>query len=187
LIRGATLKLVGEKGCASLTFEDLMRETGLSKGAIFHHVSGKSELLAIALDDLLVKTDRSLDPRLSDPGVSLDELVREFRDGFAALGDPRSPETRILKYLLSREDEPEVARSLSRFLDAAVAYSRKWIESGVRAGLFAPSTDSGAAAALIVTVNFGIRMSSGVVCSGSRVGAGDFADFMVAYLKGGSK
>jgi AcrR family transcriptional regulator len=187
-IRDATLKLVREKGCVNLTFEDLMGETGLSKGAIFHHVRGKSQLLTLALRELLEKADRQLGARLADSSIGLDELIKEFRLSMAALEDSGSPENRILKYLLSHEDEEEVSELLSRFFDDAVDYSTRWIEAGKRAGFFASDLPSASAAELIVTVNFGLRMRSGIGNpGGARFGAEEFLGFMVSYLEGVSK
>ncbi|MEW9701076.1 TetR/AcrR family transcriptional regulator [Paenibacillus sp. SI8] len=42
-------QLIKEKGCRQTTLQDIIERTGLSKGAIYHYVSGKDELLGLIL------------------------------------------------------------------------------------------------------------------------------------------
>lgn len=47
------IELFNERGYDATSIADLARDLGLSKSAIFHHVSSKEELLAAALDEAL--------------------------------------------------------------------------------------------------------------------------------------
>lgn len=49
----AAIGLFNERGYDATSVADLARELGLSKSAIFHHVSSKEDLLAAALDEAL--------------------------------------------------------------------------------------------------------------------------------------
>jgi AcrR family transcriptional regulator len=49
----AAIGLFNERGYDATSIADLARELGLSKSAIFHHVSSKEDLLAAALDEAL--------------------------------------------------------------------------------------------------------------------------------------
>jgi AcrR family transcriptional regulator len=53
VLRGA-VKVFTERGYDGTSMEDLSRELGITKSAIYHHVAGKEELLRLA-------TDRALD------------------------------------------------------------------------------------------------------------------------------
>ncbi len=53
VLRGA-VKVFTERGYDGTSMEDLSRELGITKSAIYHHVTGKEELLRLA-------TDRALD------------------------------------------------------------------------------------------------------------------------------
>jgi AcrR family transcriptional regulator len=53
VLRGA-VKVFNERGYDGTSMEDLSRELGITKSAIYHHVAGKEELLRLA-------TDRALD------------------------------------------------------------------------------------------------------------------------------
>lgn len=45
----ATKELIRDIGCSKLTFKNIMERTNLSKGAIYHHVKNKNQLLALVL------------------------------------------------------------------------------------------------------------------------------------------
>jgi AcrR family transcriptional regulator len=47
------VKLFNERGYDSTSMEDLARKLGITKSAIYHHVSGKEELLRLAVDRAL--------------------------------------------------------------------------------------------------------------------------------------
>lgn len=49
LLLTATEELILEKGCQQTTLQDIMKRSGLSKGAIYHYVKSKDELLGLLL------------------------------------------------------------------------------------------------------------------------------------------
>ncbi|WP_027092074.1 TetR/AcrR family transcriptional regulator [Cohnella thermotolerans] len=49
LLLDTARQLIREKGCMKTTFSDIMERSGLSKGAIFHYVKGKDDLLGMLL------------------------------------------------------------------------------------------------------------------------------------------
>jgi len=52
VLRGA-VKVFNERGYDGTSMEDLSRELGITKSAIYHHVTGKEELLRLAVDRAL--------------------------------------------------------------------------------------------------------------------------------------
>jgi len=52
VLRGA-VKVFNERGYDGTSMEDLSRELGITKSAIYHHVAGKEELLLLAVDRAL--------------------------------------------------------------------------------------------------------------------------------------
>jgi AcrR family transcriptional regulator len=52
VLRGA-VKVFNERGYDGTSMEDLSRELGITKSAIYHHVAGKEELLRLAVDRAL--------------------------------------------------------------------------------------------------------------------------------------
>jgi AcrR family transcriptional regulator len=78
VLRGA-VKVFNERGYDGTSMEDLSRELGITKSAIYHHVAGKEELLRLAvnraLDGLFAVLDDS--SVMDAPAVTrLEELTR---------------------------------------------------------------------------------------------------------------
>jgi AcrR family transcriptional regulator len=78
VLRGA-VKVFNERGYDGTSMEDLARELGITKSAIYHHVTGKEELLRLgvgrALDGLFVILDEV--SGLDAPAMArLEELAR---------------------------------------------------------------------------------------------------------------
>src|ERR1700689_2909508 len=49
-VLGGAVKVFNERGYDGTSMEDLSRELGITKSAIYHHVAGKEELLRLAGD-----------------------------------------------------------------------------------------------------------------------------------------
>lgn len=49
LILDTAEQIIQEKGCRQTTMQDIIDRSGLSKGAIYHYVSGKDELFGLIL------------------------------------------------------------------------------------------------------------------------------------------
>jgi AcrR family transcriptional regulator len=78
VLRGA-VKVFNERGYDGTSMEDLARELGITKSAIYHHVEGKEELLRLAVDRALDGLFAVLDEIsvLEAPAiVRLEELTR---------------------------------------------------------------------------------------------------------------
>ncbi len=83
-------KLFLEKGYEKTSLQDIIRETGLSKGAIYHHFSSKEEILAWLLQRLLrdlsndighiVDRDDAARDRLSAVITAYLQLFADHRD-----------------------------------------------------------------------------------------------------------
>jgi AcrR family transcriptional regulator len=78
VLRGA-VKVFNERGYDGTSMEDLSRELGITKSAIYHHVTGKEELLRLAVDRALDGLFAVLDEvsALDAPALArLEELTR---------------------------------------------------------------------------------------------------------------
>ena len=78
VLRGA-VKVFNERGYDGTSMEDLSRELGISKSAIYHHVAGKEELLLLAVNRALDGLFGLLDDiaGLDEPAMTrLEELAR---------------------------------------------------------------------------------------------------------------
>src|SRR5260370_3992086 len=78
VLRGA-VKVFNERGYDGTSMEDLSRELGITKSAIYHHVTGKEELLRLAVDRALDGLFAVLDEisAMEAPAIArLEELAR---------------------------------------------------------------------------------------------------------------
>jgi AcrR family transcriptional regulator len=78
VLRGA-VKVFNERGYDGTSMEDLSRELGITKSAIYHHVTGKEELLRLAVNRALDGLFAVLDDVsvLDAPAITrLEELAR---------------------------------------------------------------------------------------------------------------
>jgi AcrR family transcriptional regulator len=67
------------RGYDSTSMEDLARKLGVSKAAIYHHVSGKDELLRLATDRALDGLTAAVDDALAVDGRAIDRLEHVVR------------------------------------------------------------------------------------------------------------
>ena len=78
-VLGGAVKVFNERGYDGTSMEDLARELGITKSAIYHHVEGKEELLRLAVDRALDGLFAVLDEIsvLEAPAIArLEELTR---------------------------------------------------------------------------------------------------------------
>jgi AcrR family transcriptional regulator len=113
---GAARRLFAERGYAGVGTEEIVREAGVTRGALYHHFDGKRELLRAAYEQIESEIAQELAER-AVPGASVLETLQ--------LGAER-----FLDHCL----EPEVQRIA--LLDApAVLGWEQWREIGARYGL----------------------------------------------------
>jgi len=114
------VELFNERGYDGASMEDLAKRLGLAKSAIYHHVSGKEELLRLALDRALdgwsgaAERARELDaPAI----VRLEMLVR----GTVAVLEAQLPYVTLLLRVRGNSDVERQALARRRSFDRLVA------------------------------------------------------------------
>ncbi|HEY0718181.1 MAG TPA: TetR/AcrR family transcriptional regulator [Streptosporangiaceae bacterium] len=114
------VEVFNERGYDGSSMEDLARRLGIAKSAIYHHVSGKQELLRLALDRALdgwseaAGRARALDaPAI----VRLEMLVR----GTVAVLETRLPYVTLLLRVRGNTGVERAALERRRSFDALVA------------------------------------------------------------------
>src|SRR5579863_4371702 len=78
-VLAGAVKVFNERGYDGTSMEDLSRELGITKSAIYHHVAGKEELLRLAVDRALDGLFAVLDEisAMEAPAIArLEELAR---------------------------------------------------------------------------------------------------------------
>ncbi len=116
----ASVEVFNERGYDGASMEDLSRRLGIAKSAIYHHVSGKEELLRMALDRALDGWAEAAEQarELEAPAiVRLEMLVR----GTVAVLESRLPYVTLLLRVRGNSAVERAALARRRSFDRLVA------------------------------------------------------------------
>lgn len=131
----AAVALFNERGYEATSVADLARELGVTKSAVFHHVSSKEELLAAALDEALDGLTRAVAAAADDEGASATERLRAtVAESVRILAAHLPAVTLLLRVRGNSEVELDALRR-RREIDETLArlVQRAAAEGGVRA------------------------------------------------------
>lgn len=81
----AAVEVVTSRGWDATSMEDLARALGVTKAALYHHVSSREELLGLALDHALEPLEAAADRAAGDDGRAVDRVERLVRDSVMVL------------------------------------------------------------------------------------------------------
>ncbi|MGD2132441.1 MAG: TetR/AcrR family transcriptional regulator [Maricaulaceae bacterium] len=131
-ILDAAKKLVMSKGFAGTSLDDILKETGVTKGAFFHHFKNKADLARelvkrYALNDLKMfqEFDRRSQDASDDPLAQVMEFLRIFERYISNSDDP-APGCMYAVYTYeSRQFDPDILDFVSDTL-------RQWTSIYVR-------------------------------------------------------
>ncbi len=131
----AALKLAAEKGFANLSMNDLVRESGVSKGGIYWHFKNKDEIIQAIFDFILAAQVSIVDATLNETGSATEKLRRIFRLAEqAAAGQFASP---LDLYALAAHDKT-LSQRLVGYFDEYQQRIVVLVQQGIDEGVFAP-------------------------------------------------
>lgn len=141
-LRDAAIEIVAEGDSKDLTARGVAERAGLSAGLIRHHFGSMSELL-VACDEYVAATIKRLKEDVIGGGGTFDALtvIRE------------SDDPRLMGYLATRlsDDSPLI----DHLVDVIAADAAVYMTEGVEQGLFTPTRDQRARAALLTIFTLG--------------------------------
>jgi AcrR family transcriptional regulator len=175
-------RLIEEKGCRRTTLQEIMNETGLSKGAIYHYVSSKDELFGLVLRERLNAVNDRFFEAVKRSG-NLTDPLRAIAQMLEQLHDEKDVTSRILIYLLIQRDNPVIERMLAEFYEKHVNLSIGWIETGQQAGVISPEVDARKTGELFVLISYGMRVRGMAVSNPGNFSADDMYELMRAMLE----
>ncbi|MBD3947758.1 TetR/AcrR family transcriptional regulator [Nocardioides ganghwensis] len=109
------IDLFNRQGYDATSMGDLARELGLTKSAIYHHVTSKEHLLELALDEALGKLTAALDTVRADPSYSPEQRLRAaVRSSVVVLTEHLPAVTLLLRV---RGNTPAEQKALARRRD----------------------------------------------------------------------
>jgi AcrR family transcriptional regulator len=183
LLLTTTEKLVTEYGCTKMTLNHIMKETSLSKGAIYHYVKSKDELLALVLKERVEETSGRFFTKVNEGRQGLDGPLSEIIKNVPHLEDANDPANKIFIYLLSKTGQPEIRSLLNNIYTTATQASTDWIATGQDAGVIPKSVDKWQAAEFFTLLSYGLRVRSMISDDPSHFDAEDFKKFISNSLK----
>lgn len=92
--------LVNEKGCNSITMQDIMERSELSKGAIFHYIKSKDELFIWVLQERLEETNRQFRNEVKENEESFSEPMKRISESITFYENPEDATNKILFVLI---------------------------------------------------------------------------------------
>ncbi|MEC0241033.1 TetR/AcrR family transcriptional regulator [Paenibacillus dokdonensis] len=163
-ILNAAEQLIKEKGCRQTTLQDIITTSGLSKGAIYHYVSGKDDLFGMILKSKMESMNarfRQAVTQAADRDARMP--VQAITEGMMSGADKEQVSNKIFTYLLSQVDNPKVAHVLREVYDYSLQTATAWITTGQQAGAIPPHIDAGHMASMYMVFTYGLRVRSTIV------------------------
>jgi TetR/AcrR family transcriptional repressor of nem operon len=151
--------MFNQRGYEGSSLSELMAATGLEKGGIYRHFSGKEELAAEAFD-YMWQTARDL--RLTGlNGLTGVVWLKAYISNFVNNRSPVAGGCPILNTAIDADDgNPMLRAKVTKALKSWRCRLRTVIENGVENGEVRPDVDAKAAATLIVATLEGALMMS---------------------------
>lgn len=134
-----------ERGYDGTSMEDLARELGITKSAIYHHVSGKEELLRLATDRALDGLAAAVSEAEAMPGRAVDRLEHLVRRSVDVLIE-ELPFVTLLLRVRGNTPTERGAIARRRAIDRAVS---RLVAQAEAEGDIRPDLDTGLVARLV--------------------------------------
>jgi AcrR family transcriptional regulator len=135
-ILAAAARVFAEKGYHSSTIADVVRESGLSVGAIYTYFSGKDELIRLACDEIAARGLDELAARLAPATTTAERLaiaVRLYVDTIDAY-DGDEGQVSLVQAWAEADREPGVRAMLAGRRERLVGAGRLLLRQGVISG-----------------------------------------------------
>jgi AcrR family transcriptional regulator len=153
--------LIRDKGCRKTTLQDIIRQSGLSKGAIYHYVSSKDELLGLVMKSRIEQINSRFTEAVNSPNTrGLEEPLQLIAEGMVRSTSQEDVTNKIFLYLLSQMDIPAVAETIREVYEYTMNICKGWIEAGQRSGVIPVEADKERIAEMLVTFMYGLRVQN---------------------------
>ena len=135
-ILAAATKVFSEKGYHSSTIQDVVRESGLSVGAIYTYFSGKEELIRLSCDQIATRGLEQLAERLAPATSTAERLAIAIRLYVETIDDYEGApgQVTLLQAWAEADREPAVREMLAGRRERLVGAGRVLIAQGIASG-----------------------------------------------------
>jgi len=146
-ILAAATRVFAEKGYHSSTIADVVRESGLSVGAIYTYFTGKDELIRLSCDHIAARGLDALAERLAGATTTAERMVLAIRFYLDTIDeyDGQPGKVSLLQAWAEADGEPAVREMLAARRERLVGAGQVILGQGVASGELPPWIDVGAA------------------------------------------
>ncbi|WMT41213.1 TetR/AcrR family transcriptional regulator [Paenibacillus sp. D2_2] len=156
LILETAEQLILEKGCRQTTLQDIIERSGLSKGAIYHYVSGKDELFGLILKSKFEALHDRFTSAVAETAVG--DAVPPIKLITGGMMDSGSVTNKIFTYLLGQCDNEKIMAILRELYQFSLKMAIDWIETGQKANAIPKTVDAHKIASLFIIFTYGMRV-----------------------------
>jgi len=167
-VLAAAVRLFNERGYEATSMDDVAKRLGITKSSLYHHVTGKQELLRIAVDQALDGLHEAMDEVQELQAPALDRLEALIRRSVLVLAERLEYVTLLLRVRGNTAVEQQALLS-RRIFDAKVT---ELVKRAQAEGAIRPDVDAATAARLL----FGMVNSLIEWYIPQRGGAAELAD-----------
>jgi AcrR family transcriptional regulator len=184
LILDTTEELIKEKGCRQTTLQDIISKTGLSKGAIYHYVNGKDELLGLVLKARIEQMNTKFHEIVNNPASKgLENPLQHIAIGMAQASHHEDVTNKIFIYLLSQMDNPKVSEIMKGVYQYTLKTCMQWIEVGQKSGIIPATIDKARVAEGLLMFMYGLRVQNTIRQEEGSMNMQDLMNFMFRSLQ----
>ncbi|WP_158629984.1 TetR/AcrR family transcriptional regulator [Cohnella sp. AR92] len=184
LILDTAEQLIREKGCNKTTLQDIMDRSGLSKGAIYHYVSGKDELFGRILISKMEKINENFHTAVTHAASGDASSPIQMIVGRMMINtDNESVTNKIFTYLLSQSENPKIAKILTELYEYTHQLSIQWIQRGQQAGAIPSHIDAVKLSTLFNIFTYGLRTHRIIVQDEEKFGFDDIFNVIFKSLQ----
>lgn len=167
-VLAAAVRLFNERGYEATSMDDVAKRLGITKSSLYHHVTGKQELLRIAVDQALDGLHEAMDEVQELQAPAIDRLEALIRRSVLVLAERLEYVTLLLRVRGNTAVEQQALLS-RRIFDAKVT---ELVKRAQAEGAIRPDVDAATAARLL----FGMVNSLIEWYIPQRGGAAELAD-----------
>ena len=155
------------KSFSETSMNDIVVDSGLSKGAIYNHFKSKEELIVAIYDRLMKRTIEQLQIMLEAESTASRKLELIGEVAFVATANrPRAFQTMNIEFLVAASRMETLAPRIEARYKETVGILRKTIQNGINSGEFRGDIDAGEIASILFAAADGMTFhfaTSGVI------------------------
>jgi AcrR family transcriptional regulator len=161
------------KSFGETSMNDIVSESGLSKGAIYNHFKSKEELIVAIYERFMERTLKQLKTMLEAESTASRKLELIGDVAFVATADrPRAFQAMNIEFMVAASRMEALASRMEARYNETVGLLRDTIQKGINSGEFRDDIDAGDVAAILFAAADGMTFqfaTSGVIFDWRRM------------------